>query len=64
MKLNDANDEDEIDYHFFFVVAREVKVVIWNKERGLFGVIIVKDGEIITQTHNEVLQTKDLITHA
>jgi tRNA(Arg) A34 adenosine deaminase TadA len=62
-KLNDANDEDEDDYYFFFVVAKEVKVAIWNKEGGPFGVI-VKNGEIIAQTHNEVLTTKNLIKHA
>jgi guanine deaminase len=62
--LNDANDEDEVDYHFLFVVAKKTKVAIQNKERGLFGVIIFKDGEIIAQAHNEVLKTKDPITHA
>ncbi len=60
--MNDANDED--DYHFLSVATKEARVAIWNKEGGPFGVVIVKDGEIIAQAHNEVFKTKDPITHA
>jgi tRNA(Arg) A34 adenosine deaminase TadA len=54
----------KLGYHFLFVATREAKVVIGNKEGGPFGVVIVKNGDIITQAHNEVLKTKDPITHA
>jgi tRNA(Arg) A34 adenosine deaminase TadA len=63
-KLNDANDEDEVDYRFLSVAAREAEVAIRNKEGGPFGAVIVKDGEIIAQAHNEVLKTKDPTAHA
>lgn len=63
-KLNDANDEDEVDYRFLSVAAREAEFAVRNKEGGPFGAVIVKDGEIIAQAHNEVLKTKDPTAHA
>jgi len=54
----------KLDYHFLFVATKEAKVVIRNKEGVPFGVVIVKNGDIIMQAHNEVLKTKDPITHA
>ncbi|CAM6022842.1 unnamed protein product [Sphagnum balticum] len=63
-KFNDANDEDEVDYRFLSVAAREAEVAVRNKEGGPFGAVIVKDGEIIAQAHNEVLKTKDPTAHA
>lgn len=59
-----SENEDEVDYKFLSVAAKEAETAMRNKEGGPFGAVIVRDGEIVAQAHNEVLKTKDPTAHA
>jgi len=57
-------DEDEVDYNYLTVAAKEVEVAMRKEEGGPFGAVIVRNGEIVAQAHNEVLKQKDPTAHA
>lgn len=50
--------------YFMKIALEEAKKGMLNGEGGPFGAIIVKDGEIISKAHNEVLKTNDPTAHA
>lgn len=58
------DDEDEVDYKFLTVAAKEAETAIHKEEGGPFGAVIVRNGEIVAQAHNEVLKQKDPTAHA
>ncbi|XP_024363080.1 guanosine deaminase [Physcomitrium patens] len=57
-------DEDVVDYNFLTVAAKEADMAMRKEEGGPFGAVIVRDGEIVAQAHNEVLKQKDPTAHA
>jgi hypothetical protein len=57
-------NEDEVDYNFLTVAAKEAEVAMRKEEGGPFGAVIVRNGEIVAQAHNEVLKQKDPTAHA
>jgi len=58
------DDEDEVDYKFLTVAAKEAETAMRKEEGGPFGAVIVRNGEIVAQAHNEVLKQKDPTAHA
>jgi guanine deaminase len=51
--------------HKFMKVANEEAFYgVKNNEGGPFGAVIIKDGRIVAQGHNEVLKTNDPTAHA
>lgn len=56
--------EDEVDYHFLSVAAKEAESAVQLNDGGPFGAVVVRKGEIIAQAHNMVLKTKDPTAHA
>jgi tRNA(Arg) A34 adenosine deaminase TadA len=55
----------EINHEQF--MKKAIQIAINNLERnggGPFGAVVVKDGEIIGEGHNEVIQTNDPTSHA
>ena len=46
------------------IAVKEAFKGIDNNEGGPFGAVIVKDGEIISRAHNEVIKTNDPTAHA
>lgn len=56
--------EDEIDYQFLTVAAKEAELAMSSHDGGPFGAVIVKEGEIVAQSHNMVLKNKDPTAHA
>lgn len=63
-KVDLDQDEDEVDYNFLTVAAKEAEVAMQKEEGGPFGAVIVRNGEIVAQAHNEVLKQKDPTAHA
>lgn len=57
-------NEDEVDYNYLTVAAKEAEVAMQKEEGGPFGAVIVRNGEIVAQAHNEVLKQKDPTAHA
>ncbi|WMJ82043.1 nucleoside deaminase [Clostridium sp. MB40-C1] len=49
---------------FMKVAIEEAFCGIRNTDGGPFGAVIVKDGQIITKAHNEVIKTNDPTAHA
>lgn len=48
---------------FMQIAIEEARFGIRNKQGGPFGAVIVKDGKIIAQDHNRVLQIDDPTCH-
>jgi guanine deaminase len=46
------------------LAVKEAIEGVKRKDGGPFGAVIVKDGEIIAQGHNEVIKTNDPTMHA
>jgi guanine deaminase len=46
------------------LALKEAQKGMDNNEGGPFGAIIVKEGKVIAQAHNEVLKTNDPTAHA
>lgn len=52
------------DNKYMEIAIKEAKLGIEKRHGGPFGAIIVKDGEIIAQNHNRVIETNDPTAHA
>ena len=50
--------------YFMRIALKEAEKGMEKGEGGPFGAVIVKDGEIISKAHNEVLKTNDPTAHA
>ena len=46
------------------IADEEAKINLVEKEGGPFGAVIVKDGQIISRAHNQVLKNNDPTAHA
>lgn len=46
------------------IADQEARINLTAKEGGPFGAVIVKDGEIISRGHNQVLKNNDPTAHA
>jgi len=46
------------------IAIEEANKAVESGEGGPFGAVIVKDGEIVAQGHNEVIKTQDPTAHA
>jgi guanine deaminase len=51
-------------FRLIHVAINEARRGMQNNHGGPFGAVIVKDGEIISTAHNEVLTSKDPTAHA
>lgn len=51
-------------FRLIHVAINEARRGMQNNHGGPFGAVIVKDGEIISTAHNEVLSSKDPTAHA
>ncbi len=49
---------------FMQIAIEEARTGMEHDHGGPFGAVIVKDGRILSSTHNEVLRTKDPTAHA
>ena len=49
---------------FMKIAIEEALEGMKNNDGGPFGAVIVKDGEIISRAHNEVIKTNDPTAHA
>jgi len=52
------------DNKYMEIAINEAKLGIEKRHGGPFGAIIVKDGKIIAQNHNRVIETNDPTAHA
>lgn len=59
-----VEDEDEVDYRFLTIAAKEAESGVKLKDGGPFGAVVVRNGNVIAQAHNEVLKLKDPTAHA